>query len=128
MSLIITKAFIDHPVPRPLSSGFSNFQTGTYSFRSPEWDTVTPEAKNLIRQMLTTNPDKRITAEMALKDPWISQRDRIAGSSHRTGTVVCLKKFNARRKLKGAILSTILTSSFMPPPKMRPNLKRPSSG
>lgn len=32
---------------------------------------MTPEAKNLINQMLTINPAKRITAEQALKHPWI---------------------------------------------------------
>jgi serine/threonine protein kinase len=32
---------------------------------------VTPEAKNLINQMLTVNPAKRITAAEALKHPWI---------------------------------------------------------
>lgn len=40
-------------------------------YPSPEWDTVTPEAKNLINQMLTVNPYKRITAAEALKHPWI---------------------------------------------------------
>jgi serine/threonine protein kinase len=40
-------------------------------YPSPEWDTVTPEAKNLINQMLTVNPGKRITASEALKHPWI---------------------------------------------------------
>ena len=40
-------------------------------YPSPEWDTVTPEAKNLINQMLTVNPAKRITAAEALKHPWI---------------------------------------------------------
>lgn len=32
---------------------------------------MTPEAKNLINQMLTVNPNKRITAAEALKHPWI---------------------------------------------------------
>lgn len=32
---------------------------------------MTPEAKNLINQMLTVNPYKRITAAEALKHPWI---------------------------------------------------------
>lgn len=41
-------------------------------FPSPEWDTVTPEAKDLINKMLTINPSKRITAAEALKHPWIS--------------------------------------------------------
>lgn len=40
-------------------------------YPSPEWDTVTPEAKNLINSMLTVNPAKRITACEALKHPWI---------------------------------------------------------
>lgn len=32
---------------------------------------MTPEAKNLINQMLTINPAKRITAHEALKHPWV---------------------------------------------------------
>jgi serine/threonine protein kinase len=40
-------------------------------YPSPEWDTVTAEAKNLINLMLTVNPNKRITAADALKHPWI---------------------------------------------------------
>ena len=50
--------------------------------------------------MLTVNPYKRITAADALKHPWIYQRERVASSVHRQETVDCLKKFNARRKLK----------------------------
>uniref|UniRef100_A0AAY5EF70 calcium/calmodulin-dependent protein kinase n=1 Tax=Electrophorus electricus TaxID=8005 RepID=A0AAY5EF70_ELEEL len=80
------------------------------SFPSPEWDTVTPEAKNLINQMLTINPAKRITAQEALKHPWVCQRSTVASMMHRQETVECLKKFNARRKLKGAILTTMLVS------------------
>lgn len=45
-----------------------------FQFPSPEWDTVTPEAKDLINKMLTINPSKRITAAEALKHPWISVR------------------------------------------------------
>ncbi|PAA57458.1 hypothetical protein BOX15_Mlig028576g1 [Macrostomum lignano] len=60
--------------------------------------------------MLNTNPAKRITAAEALKHPWICQRERIASVMHRQETVECLKKFNARRKLKGAILTTMLAT------------------
>nr|XP_023402864.1 calcium/calmodulin-dependent protein kinase type II subunit gamma isoform X6 [Loxodonta africana] len=80
------------------------------AFPSPEWDTVTPEAKNLINQMLTINPAKRITADQALKHPWVCQRSTVASMMHRQETVECLRKFNARRKLKGAILTTMLVS------------------
>ena len=60
--------------------------------------------------MLTVNPTKRITAQEALRHPWIYQRERVASTLHRQETVDCLKKFNARRKLKGAILTTMLAT------------------
>ena len=41
-------------------------------FPSPEWDTVTAEAKDLIRQLLNPDPTTRITSEEALKNAWIS--------------------------------------------------------
>uniref|UniRef100_A0A4W6E8X0 calcium/calmodulin-dependent protein kinase n=1 Tax=Lates calcarifer TaxID=8187 RepID=A0A4W6E8X0_LATCA len=112
---------------------YQQIKAGAYDFPSPEWDTVTPEAKNLINQMLTINPAKRITAQEALKQllyktqkPLIisssfssfssfsssfpQQRSTVASMMHRQETVECLKKFNARRKLKGAILTTMLVS------------------
>jgi len=89
---------------------YAQIKAGAYDYPSPEWDTVTPEAKNLINSMLSVNPSKRITADAALKHPWICQRERVASAVHRQETVDCLKKFNARRKLKGAILTTMLAT------------------
>ncbi|XP_030644030.1 calcium/calmodulin-dependent protein kinase type II delta 2 chain isoform X10 [Chanos chanos] len=89
---------------------YQQIKAGAYDFPSPEWDTVTPEAKDLINKMLTINPSKRITAAEALKHPWICQRSTVASMMHRQETVECLKKFNARRKLKGAILTTLLVT------------------
>uniref|UniRef100_A0A673HUU2 calcium/calmodulin-dependent protein kinase n=1 Tax=Sinocyclocheilus rhinocerous TaxID=307959 RepID=A0A673HUU2_9TELE len=79
---------------------YQQIKAGAYDFPSPEWDTVTPDAKDLINKMLTINPSKRITAAEALKHPWICQRSTVASMMHRQETVECLKKFNARRKLK----------------------------
>ncbi|XP_039640004.1 calcium/calmodulin-dependent protein kinase type II delta chain isoform X18 [Perca fluviatilis] len=89
---------------------YQQIKAGAYDFPSPEWDTVTPEAKNLINQMLTINPAKRITADQAIMHPWICQRSTVASMMHRQETVECLRKFNARRKLKGAILTTMLVT------------------
>ncbi|XP_026524510.1 calcium/calmodulin-dependent protein kinase type II subunit delta isoform X1 [Notechis scutatus] len=89
---------------------YQQIKAGAYDFPSPEWDTVTPEAKDLINKMLTINPAKRINASEALKHPWICQRSTVASMMHRQETVDCLKKFNARRKLKGAILTTMLAT------------------
>uniref|UniRef100_A0A3Q4GGA2 Protein kinase domain-containing protein n=1 Tax=Neolamprologus brichardi TaxID=32507 RepID=A0A3Q4GGA2_NEOBR len=93
---------------------YQQIKAGAYDFPSPEWDTVTPEAKNLINQMLTINPAKRITAQEALKHPWVCQRSTVASMMHRQETVECLKKFNARRKLKVSLsLHTTFMSLFL---------------
>ncbi|CAK8696870.1 calcium/calmodulin-dependent protein kinase type II delta chain-like isoform X2 [Clavelina lepadiformis] len=89
---------------------YEQIKKGAYDFPSPEWDTVTKEAKDLIKRLLTIDTSERITAYEALRHPWISQRERIASHIHRQDTVDQLKTFNARRKLKGAILTTILAT------------------
>lgn len=92
---------------------YDEIRAGKFYYPSPEWDTVTTQAKHLINQMLTTNPHKRITAAEALLHPWICQRNQIASKVHRQDTVNSLKGFNARRKLKGAILTTIFANKFV---------------
>eukprot|EP00951_Prasinocladus_malaysianus_P038313 scaffold419731_cov39-Prasinocladus_malaysianus.AAC.1 len=39
---------------------------GRFDFNDPAWELVTPEAKDLVKRMLTVDPKKRITAKMAL--------------------------------------------------------------
>uniref|UniRef100_A0A667ZHN0 calcium/calmodulin-dependent protein kinase n=1 Tax=Myripristis murdjan TaxID=586833 RepID=A0A667ZHN0_9TELE len=101
---------------------YQQIKAGAYDFPSPEWDTVTPEAKNLINQMLTINPAKRITADQALKHPWVCQRSTVASMMHRQETVECLRKFNARRKLKVSVdaphtnMHTCMHTVFTPNP------------
>uniref|UniRef100_A0A8K9WL40 calcium/calmodulin-dependent protein kinase n=1 Tax=Oncorhynchus mykiss TaxID=8022 RepID=A0A8K9WL40_ONCMY len=90
---------------------YQQIKAGAYDFPSPEWDTVTPDAKDLINKMLTINPAKRITTAEALKHPWICQRSTVASMMHRQETVECLKKFNARRKLK--VTLTLSLSSVL---------------
>jgi len=91
---------------------YEQIKAGKYEFTSPEWDTVTDEAKDLIRKMLKTNPADRITAIDALHHPWISQSERIASHIHRQQTVDAMKAWNARRKLKGAIITMIASRNF----------------
>uniref|UniRef100_A0A665WIN7 calcium/calmodulin-dependent protein kinase n=1 Tax=Echeneis naucrates TaxID=173247 RepID=A0A665WIN7_ECHNA len=92
---------------------YQQIKAGAYDFPSPEWDTVTPEAKNLINQMLTINPAKRITAEQALKHPWVCHRSTVASMMHRQETVECLRKFNARRKLKVSCVTQKNVQTFL---------------
>eukprot|EP00056_Hartaetosiga_gracilis_P014436 m.240565 g.240565 ORF g.240565 m.240565 type:complete len:464 (-) comp15422_c0_seq1:73-1464(-) len=77
-----------------------------FDFPSPEWDTVTDEAKGLIRTMLNPDPKKRPTVDALLKHPWFTSAD-VPSHLHRQGTIDQLKKFNAKRKLKGGINAVI---------------------
>uniref|UniRef100_A0A671RHK7 calcium/calmodulin-dependent protein kinase n=1 Tax=Sinocyclocheilus anshuiensis TaxID=1608454 RepID=A0A671RHK7_9TELE len=105
---------------------YQQIKAGAYDFPSPEWDTVTAEAKNLINQMLTINPAKRITADQALKHPWVCQRSTVASMMHRQETVECLRKFNARcRFLNGteqkSFCVVIVFVLFLPQPQTNNN-------
>uniref|UniRef100_A0A8P4G7T7 calcium/calmodulin-dependent protein kinase n=1 Tax=Dicentrarchus labrax TaxID=13489 RepID=A0A8P4G7T7_DICLA len=92
---------------------YQQIKAGAYDFPSPEWDTVTPEAKNLINQMLTINPAKRITAQEALKHPWVCQRSTVASMMHRQETVECLKKFNFKTLICESLFKiNIISPSF----------------
>jgi calcium/calmodulin-dependent protein kinase (CaM kinase) II len=57
---------------------YAQIKSGAYDFPAPEWTTVTEDAKKLIDSMLTLNPKKRITAEEALRVPWICVSLRVA--------------------------------------------------
>lgn len=82
---------------------FEQIKRGQFEFPSPEWDSVTSAAKDLIRKMLDPQPDKRLTAEGVLQHPWIANRDTVASKMHRQMTIDQLRTFNAKRKLKGAV-------------------------
>ena len=71
------------------------------------WQFVSEHAKDLIRKMLTVDPEERLTVEEALSHPWIAEREHYAPKAHLHETVDELRKFNSRRKLKGAVLAAV---------------------
>ncbi|EDV21549.1 uncharacterized protein TRIADDRAFT_50756 [Trichoplax adhaerens] len=89
---------------------YAQIKAAAYDYPSPEWDSITPEAKDLINILLTVSQNKRITSTEALKHPFILNRDNVCAKVHRQKTIDGLRRFNARRKLKGAILTTILAT------------------
>lgn len=58
------------------------------------------------------DPAERITVYEALNHPWLKERDRYAYKIHLPETVEQLRKFNARRKLKGAVLAAVSSHKF----------------
>ncbi len=51
-----------------------NVRTGIFSMSGNEWTSVSSEAKNLVKQMLTFDPIQRISAEEALNHLWIKKK------------------------------------------------------
>lgn len=46
---------------------------GKFEFDVDEWETISPEAKELVRQLMTVNPKDRLTIDQALAHPWLSK-------------------------------------------------------
>ncbi|XP_072524035.1 serine/threonine-protein kinase H2 [Salminus brasiliensis] len=44
---------------------------GSYSFHGEPWNSVSNQAKDFIERLLSLNPEQRMTAEQALKHPWL---------------------------------------------------------
>ncbi|XP_017873672.1 peripheral plasma membrane protein CASK isoform X4 [Drosophila mojavensis] len=75
---------------------------GRLSFEAPEWKSISANAKDLVMKMLAANPHHRLSITEVLEHPWIRDRDKLQ-RTHLAETVEELKRYNARRKLKGAV-------------------------
>ncbi|EWM22378.1 myosin light chain kinase [Nannochloropsis gaditana] len=87
---------------------FRKIKRGDFKFHSPMWDHVSPEAKDLIKRLLVVDPHKRLDAAGALKHAWILTSDHLLQKRDLAGTVEEMKKFNAKRKFRGAAKAVIL--------------------
>eukprot|EP01122_Echinamoeba_exundans_P003450 TRINITY_DN1354_c0_g1_i2.p1 TRINITY_DN1354_c0_g1~~TRINITY_DN1354_c0_g1_i2.p1 ORF type:complete len:624 (-),score=108.57 TRINITY_DN1354_c0_g1_i2:53-1924(-) len=77
---------------------------GLYSFEEESWQDVTERAKDFVTKLLITDPERRLTAEQALMHPIFSASVR--GSTMNRNTVLDkIKRYNARRKFRGAALA-----------------------
>uniref|UniRef100_A0AAQ5XC86 Peripheral plasma membrane protein CASK n=1 Tax=Amphiprion ocellaris TaxID=80972 RepID=A0AAQ5XC86_AMPOC len=85
---------------------------GKYKMNPRQWSQISESAKDLVRRMLMLDPAERITVYEALNHPWLKERDRYAYKIHLPETVEQLRKFNARRKLKGAVLAAVSSHKF----------------
>lgn len=77
---------------------FAIIKKGKFKFHEKFWKTISPEAKDLITQMLTVDVDKRSTAEELLRHKWLGLSQEELRKSVIDTTA--LKEFNAKRKLK----------------------------
>jgi calcium/calmodulin-dependent protein kinase I len=61
---------------------FEKIKSGHYDADDPVWDKVSEDAKDLVARLLTVDAHRRLTAEEALRHPWLQ---RMMGSTGAKG-------------------------------------------
>jgi serine/threonine protein kinase len=84
---------------------FRKIVAGKFEFSGDDWANVSDDAKDLVRRMLVLDPDERISSAEAIRHSWLkTSRDRLNLVSLE-GTSQRLKTFNARMKLRSAMIA-----------------------
>jgi len=89
---------------------FKKIRKGQYQFEPEFWDQVSDDAKDLVKGLLLVDVASRFTVEDVLKHPWVQN----GGNSDRdiTPSLVLLKKYQVRRKLKKATNGTFFIEAL----------------
>jgi len=86
---------------------FKQILKAEFHFHSPWWDKVSPEAKDMVSQLLVVDPLKRLTPAQAMQHPFMLKTDK--GASVDVGKLdEYVKRIHKRkfRMLKNAIIMT----------------------
>jgi serine/threonine protein kinase len=90
---------------------FRKIVSGKYEF-DEDWTDVSDDAKDLVSKLLVLDPDVRWTADKALRHPWLrASQDRLSMILLQR-TSQRLKTFNARMKLRSAMIAVDWISSL----------------
>ena len=90
---------------------FKKIVVGKYEF-DEDWDEVSEDAKDLVTKLLVTDPDERLSASDALKHKWLNESRQRLSLKRLQGTSTRLKTFNARMKLRSAMIGVTWVSSL----------------
>lgn len=84
---------------------FRKIISGRYDFKEEIWNDVSEDAKDLVKKLLVLDPDVRLSAKKALLHPWLKlSSDRLSKTSLQS-TSQKLKTFNAKMKLRSAMIA-----------------------
>jgi len=89
---------------------FRKIRKGQYEFHEEYWGQVSEDAKDLIRNLLTVDPDERFDSSRALANKWIGADAATLASLDLGTNLAQFKKFNAKRKFKAAV-STVMAAN-----------------
>lgn len=81
-------------------------------FMEPPWDTISPQARDLVQSLLQRDPEQRLTADQALSHPWLAKEGAGAAGgvldAPLSDTLVQrLQRFGTYGKLKQTALKAV---------------------
>jgi len=91
---------------------FRKIRKGQYEFHEEYWGGVSKDAKDLISSLLTVDPAKRISAKEALEHKWMLTDGKKLAAQDLGTNLAEFKKYNARRKFKGAVNAVIMANKL----------------
>lgn len=91
---------------------FKKIVSGKFEFDEDDWCDVSDDAKDLVTQLLVLDPDERLTSQAALKHKWMRASNDRLKKMQLQGTSQRLKTFNARMKLRSAMIAVDWVSSL----------------
>jgi calcium/calmodulin-dependent protein kinase I len=79
---------------------FEQIMKAEYDFPAPDWDVISDDAKNFIRQILVLDPHKRPTSAEALQHPWMisNAQNATALSTFNSKMTTYVAKRNPKKK------------------------------
>lgn len=90
---------------------YDAIQAGNFEFPAAEWKDVSKEAKDLLKRMLTVDPNQRLSAIEAVGSPWIQKYAQMESKNDKKLTKnICanMKRFKQGRALEQATISYIV--------------------
>jgi len=91
---------------------FKKIVAGAFEFHADYWGSVSEEAKDLIRGLLTVNPEKRLTVEQALAHPWCTKSEHELKAINLDGNLAVLRKYQATRKFKAGVRAVLAVNKM----------------
>lgn len=91
---------------------FRLIRKGKYEFHEQFWGDISDDAKDLVSKLLTVDPNSRYTPQQALDSAWMHDDREMLSRRNLNFSLVQFRKFNAKRKLRQAVLATIATGKM----------------
>ncbi|KAG1704163.1 hypothetical protein DVH05_006172 [Phytophthora capsici] len=85
---------------------------GKFRTQSRAWQAISPSARDLIKKLLETDPNKRLSAEQALKHPWLRNQSQLSPEPMKNSAELLEKFQRGRRRLRASILAVLLLDAM----------------